>query len=203
MLRRSLVTSLALLAMAAAPVRSLACSFEDPNGAAAQRVILSVVYPNALYVEGAVYTALTEGILRPAHFAQPGDFFALDRIARNLRRFAGLLGSEAPPDMPEFSMVLMGPVLWTRFSPGADGIAAEPHVAGPLSGKVVVVSDAPVVAALVKGDLSGRSANEAGLLRYYGDAAEIEKISAALVAAFPGGGYELGSAGQDVPVASQ
>jgi hypothetical protein len=203
MLRRSLVTSLAILAMAAAPARSLACSFEDPSGAAAQRVILSVVYPNALYVEGAVYSALSEGILRPAHFAQPGDFFAFNRITRNLRRFAGFLGGKAPPDMPEFSMVLMGPVLWTRFGPEANVIGAVPHVAGPLPGKVVVVSDAPVLAALVKGDLSGQSANEAGLIRYYGDPAEIDKISAALVAAFPGGGYELGSAGQYAPLASQ
>ena len=77
-------------------------------------------------------------------------------------------------------MVLMGPVLWTRFGPEANGIAAEPHVAGPLPGKVVVVSDAPVLAALVKGDLSGQSAEEAGLLRYYGDHAEIEKITGGL-----------------------
>jgi len=151
-----------------------------------QRVMLNLVYPNALYVQGAVDEALRAGMLRPAHFTRPGDFFALQRTTRNLRRFAGILANGASSELPVFSMVLMGPVLWTRFVPGAGGLAAETHVAAPLPHRIVIVTDVPALAALVQGDVSGQYANASGLVRFYGDPAEIESLHEALVAAFPG-----------------
>ena len=186
MVRRLLVMGLASLALATTVAPSRTCGFEDPNSATMQRVMLNLVYPNALYVQGAVDEALRAGMLRPAHFTRPGDFFALQRTTRNLRRFAGILADGASSELPVFSMVLMGPVLWTRFVPGAGGLAAETHVAAPLPHRIVIVTDVPALAALVLGDVSGDRAIASGLVRFYGESAEIESVREAFVAAFVG-----------------
>ena len=149
MMSRTLITGLAVIALAASAVPGWSCGFEDPNSASMQRVQLNLVYPNSLYVQGAVDEALREGVLMPKHFTTPGDFFALKRTTANLQRFAGLLPEDATSDLPRFSVVLMGPVLWTRFNPSVEGITVESHVAGPLPGDLVVVMDVPALAALV------------------------------------------------------
>jgi len=185
MFRHSLITGLAIFTLATSATVGRTCGFEDPNSAAMQRVKLNLVYPNSLYVQGAVDEALREGVLMPVHFTRPGDFFALQRTTRNLRRFGDILADDAASDLPRFSVVLMGPVLWTRFHPTVEGITTETHVAGPLPGDLVVAMDVPALAALVTGDVSGAKANETGLARYYGDPAEIEVLREALAAAFP------------------
>jgi hypothetical protein len=192
MVRRYLVTGLAVLALTATALPGRTCGFEDPNSATMQRVMLNVVYPNALYVQGAVDEALRAGMLRPAHFTRPGDFFALQRTTRNLRRFADILADGASADLPAFSMVLMGPVLWTRFVPGADGLAAETHVAAPSPHRIVVVTDVPALAALVQGDVSGDRAIASGLVRFYGESVEIESLRGALTVACPSQPDQLG-----------
>jgi hypothetical protein len=183
MFRYFLVTGLAIVALASSADAGQACGFEDPNSATMQRVKLNLIYPNSLYVQGAVDEALREGVLLPAHFARPGDFFALQRTTSNLRQFAVLV-DDAASDLPQFSMVLMGPVLWTQFHPTAKGITAETHVAGPLPGDLVIAMDVPALVALVSGDVSGAYANETGLVRYYGNPAEIEILRETLAAKF-------------------
>jgi hypothetical protein len=182
-----LVTGLAIVALAATVARGWSCGFEDPNSATMQRVMLNVVYPDALYVQGAVDTALRAGRLKPAHFARPGDFFALQRTTGNLRHLARSLADGTPTELPAFSVVLMGPVLWTRFQPDEAGLAAEPHVTGPSAGELVVVTDVSALAALVSGEISGAYANSSGLVRYYGKPAEVNGLREALIAAFPVG----------------
>ena len=81
----------------------------------------------------------------------------------------------------------MGPVLWTQFRPGAEGSAAKIHAAGPVVNRVVMVTDVPVVAALVSGDISGADADANGLVRFYGDSSEVDGIRRTLIRAFPGG----------------
>ena len=185
-MRQALVTGLTIVVLATTVARGWSCGFEDPNSATMQRVMLNVVYPDSLYVQGAVDTALRAGKLKPAHFAKPGDFFALPRTTRNLRHLAVVLADGTPNELRAFSVVLMGPVLWTRFQPDKAGLAAEPHVAGPAAGEVVVVTDVPALAALVSGEISGAYAHALGLVRYYGDPAEAEGIREAFLAAFPG-----------------
>jgi hypothetical protein len=79
----------------------------------------------------------------------------------------------------------MGPVLWARFHPASDGIVAETHAGSPLADRVVMVTDVPVVAALVSGDISGSEADASGLVRFYKDSAEIGRLREALGLAFP------------------
>ena len=189
MSRRLIGVGLAVLVAAAPVAQGRACGFEDPNSASMQRVRLSLVYPNALYVQGAVDTALRDGVLKPAHFIRPGDFFALQHTTRNLRQFAETFATGEPGSTLGFSMLLMGPVLWTRFQKDGEGIVVEPHVAGPLAGRAVIVTDVPALAALVTGDISGAYANASGLVRYYGAADEVRILRDAMAAAFSGGDH--------------
>ncbi|WP_090877786.1 hypothetical protein [Bauldia litoralis] len=176
---------MAIVVLAATVARGWSCGFEDPNSATMQRVMLTVVYPESLHVQGAADAALRAGALKPEHFTRPGDFFALQRTTRNLDRLAGALAKGKPADLAAFSVVLMGPVLWTRFRPDVGGVAIEPHADGPLPDKVVVVSDVPALAALVAGDVSAADAMTTGLVRFYGDPAAIVALRGALDAAFP------------------
>jgi hypothetical protein len=193
-MRRSLITAFSALALAAMATLAFACGFEDPSGASARRVMLNQVYPNSLYALGAVDTALRAGVIRIEHLATPTDPLAFQRTAGNLRRFARRLSDGAPSVPPAFSLVLLGPVLWTRFAPGADGIVADIHAAEPLAGRVVVATDVPVIAALVSGDISGAEADAAELVRFYGDPAEIKVLREALALAFRADAEQKGRA---------
>jgi hypothetical protein len=81
MVRRCLVTGLAIFALAATVHPGRTCGFEDPTSTSMQHVMVNLVYANALYVQGAVDEALLAGKLQPTHFTRPGDFFALQRTS--------------------------------------------------------------------------------------------------------------------------
>ena len=63
------------------------------------------------------------------------------------------------------AVVLTQTMLWTRY-PAGGGI--KPHVAGPESGDLVVVTDDPVVRTIADGRLTVSEAMENGLIRLYG-----------------------------------
>ena len=60
--------------------------------------------------------------------------------------------------MPAFAVVLIGPMLWTRFVGGESGVTMVPHAAGPAQDDVVIVTDEGVIAALAKGRITAREA---------------------------------------------
>jgi hypothetical protein len=75
---------------------------------------------------------------------------------------------------------MIGPVLWTRFAEGSEGLTATPHVKGPSSGDVVLVSDEPVILALASGRMNGNTAFEQGLIRIYGEPAKAAALESML-----------------------
>ena len=193
-MRRSMIAPFAVLISAIVAIPAWACGFEDPNSVPARQVVLSLVYPKALYTLGAVDSALRAGVLRREHLTALADRLALHRTTANMRRFAADLADGAPSGLPAFSLVLLGPVLWTQFHPGSDGLVADIHTGRPLANGVVIVTDVPVIAALVSGDISGAKADASGLVRFYGDSAEIDGLREALALAFPGGVDQKGRA---------
>ena len=68
-------------------------------------------------------------------------------------------------------MLLLGPMLWSRYQPDGNDIRLNVHVDGPVQDDVVIVTEAAVIDALVHGRLSGRQAIELGVVRFYGHAA--------------------------------
>lgn len=177
---------LAVAAAVAGSPTAQACGYHDPSGYGVG--MLNWAYPDALHVRTAVWMAQGEGLLAraaPGIDADPASpAHRLQQMMRLRQTQAGLealrAGLDAAPDdraLPAFAVVLIGPMLWTRFE-RADGVLVmTSHVAGPAPGDVVIVTDEPVVAALVDGPLTPLAARERGLVKFYGDAQNAEQVS--------------------------
>jgi hypothetical protein len=140
---------------------------------------LMVSYPGALDVAVAVADSRRSGLLPPADPGAVSSEVLMQQMLADLRRLesrldAGLPGNEED-SATAFSLVLVGPGLWSHYHPTPDGIRAEYHTDGPLSGHTVVLTHHAVLRALLKGNLSAEQALELGLLAYSGsDTAPIQ-----------------------------
>lgn len=86
--------------------------------------------------------------------------------------------------VPAFAMVLIGPMLWTRFVGDESGVTMVPHATGPVSDDVVLVTDEAVVAALAEGRITAREARAQGLVKAYGTRESVERLSTLLDRSF-------------------
>jgi hypothetical protein len=177
--------ALAAVLMLCSTPDGVACGFHEGIGLA--RSALNLAYPDALHVHTAVWMAQLEGVVAKADPATPDDgrpealraLAAYRDAAGQLGLFRDLAGARLDAsDLPAFTVVLVGPMLWTRFERHGAGLAMAVHVSGPVPGDVVVVTDRPVVAGLVAGTLTPRSARERGLIRYYGEPERVRRIAA-------------------------
>jgi hypothetical protein len=144
-----------------------ACGFHDDVTLA--RGIVNWVYPDALHVVGAVGVAVAEKRLPPADGRTGPDLFG----AKYRVTVAALEGfrdavSGAPDRLSSFSLVLLEPMLWTRFASDQARPRAEVHVTGPAPGDLVVVSEEIVIRAVADGRLAIGEAARQGLIRFYG-----------------------------------
>ena len=64
-------------------------------------------------------------------------------------------------------------MLWANYARGPDRVEAILHAKGPVPGDVVLVTDEVVIMALLDGSLGPREAWNLGLIRSYGDPADI------------------------------
>jgi hypothetical protein len=158
---------------------ALPCGYEDPTSASTARGILNWVYPNALHVATAVWNAQREGIL--GRDEQPAAVKALlgyHKAVQRLRVFRDRLSAAVDGGaVPAYSMVLIGPMLWTRYELTGATPSMTPHVDGPASGDVVIVTDEPVVTALNEGRLTPQAPRELGLMRIYGSSAATQEVA--------------------------
>jgi hypothetical protein len=168
----ALLCAVGLAACAIAP-GARACGFHDP--ASVNLGMLNLAYPDALHVRTAVWMAQRDArVPREANVSpDPSSVaFRLDAMRRYRDAVAGLdaLRERMTPmdGTPRFSVVLIGSMLWTRFEPSDGRVAMTPHAPGPLPDDVVVVTDAPVVLALLDGTLTPAEAQARGLVRLYG-----------------------------------
>jgi hypothetical protein len=161
---------LTALLLAAGTTPASACGFEDPTGAEAQRGALNWAFPDSLHVTSAVWRAQLEGSIarddRPAAVRALSGF---GKAVADLTTFRNWLdAARAQQPSPGLSILLIGPMLWSRIVPTADGLSIVTHLAGAERTDVVIVTDAPVVAAIVSGRISAQTALQKGLLRLYG-----------------------------------
>lgn len=159
-----------------------ACGYENPDAMALG--ILNWAYPKALYVGTAVWQAENAGVLPPRGKTPQAGSIAFLRAAANMSKL-GKLVEEAKhgSEMTSFAVVLIPAVMWTRFVPGQDGIAVEPHARGPRADDVVIVTDEKVVRALIDQTLDFAEAEAHGLLRLYGEASTQVALRSMLIAA--------------------
>lgn len=180
------VLSAALFALAAsgpAPVR--ACGLEPMfNGG------FTVSYPGSLNVAVAVAKARSAGLLPAATADTVAKDVRLRALIADLQRLQGRLnagpraGTETSPT--PFSLVLVGPGLWSHFLSTPGGVLARYHVDGPMKDQAVVLTHAAVLRALLVGTLSLEQAMADGLLAFSGgDTGQVRVVFAASFA--PGG----------------
>ena len=147
-----------------AATTGLACGFHDDVTLA--RGVMNWIYPDSLHVVGAVSTAVAERRLPPLDVRNGPDPFGARyrRTVATLERFGGALGGSSS----SFSLVLLGPMLWTRFAGDDGGLRAQVHVPGPTPGDLVLVSELIVIQAIADGRLAVGEAHREGLIRLYG-----------------------------------
>jgi hypothetical protein len=133
------ISMLALVVATYATGAVHACGLEDPSSIAVRRGILQLAYPPALHVGTAVWQAQLAGTLPRDALAQQADLSpeargALRLIKANamLARLAARINDVAgAPPHPALALVLIGPVMWSRFDGGAGTVRSQLHVAGP------------------------------------------------------------------------
>lgn len=153
---------------------SRACGFH--NDVSIARGALNWVYPDALHVVGAISTAVMQKQLqlRDDEPVAPGLFGAQYRAtAKSLERLAASLDAATGAASLSFSLVLIEPMLWTRFEAIQGGINTQLHVSGPQPGDLIVVSGQDVIRAVAEGDLAVGEAHGRGLIRLYGSEVQV------------------------------
>jgi hypothetical protein len=186
-----LVPGVALAALAGA---AFACGLEDPSSIATRRGVLNMAYPESLHVGTAVWQAQLAGRLPRDPLAPRGDLTPEARAALRLIKANASLGQLAlrmsgasnAVARPNLAMVLLGPVLWTRFDTGGGAARPSVHVTGPEAGDVVVVTEVAVVEAVTRGELGFGEALDLGVARLYGAPADVAAARRWLVDIAPG-----------------
>lgn len=151
-----------------APSHTAACGYHDDVTLA--RGVLNWTYPDALHVIGAISAAVARRQLpagasargEPGLFGYHGTVRSIERLGRQLHEIAG----EMP--VPEFSLLLIEPMLWTRFVPDKGELQARVHVPAPQVGELVVISGEEVIRGIAENTLTIGEAYRSGLLRLYG-----------------------------------
>jgi hypothetical protein len=147
------------------PPAAVACGYHDDVSLA--RGVLNWVYPDALHVVGAIAKAVGERRLPAPISAERGPWSyhsavrSLDQHAQQLRALAA-----GPP--PAFSLLLIEPMLWTRFVPDRGDLQAQVHASGPQAGDLVLISGEEVIREVTRNRLTVGEAYRDGLIRLYG-----------------------------------
>lgn len=158
--------SLLLAALLAASGASSACGLEPVlNGG------FTVSHPGSIEVAVAVAKARHDGFLSPASKHPISNTRLLQKMLTDLEKLRARL-VKARGATESFSVVLVGPGLWSNFHTSGKSILGRYHVTGPLPGKTTVLTHHAVLIALIKGDLDIDKAKELGLITYSGGDAD-------------------------------
>lgn len=173
-MRQNRLPIVALAALLLLGGTALPCSdHEDP---AVGRDRLAANYRGALDILPIVASARRERLLPPANPMATlwSDKFPLQRHIRAVQKFEDALNAAANGLAPlAFSMVMIEPMLWTRYAP-ADGRAkATIHSEGAEPGELVLVSAEDVINAIGDGRWSLKEAHAAGLLGLHGSPEQV------------------------------
>ena len=133
---------------------------------------INISYPGSIDIAVAVAKARHDGILPAATDITQSNEVHLQDLLADLGRLQDRLNEAqneiADNNTASFSLVLVGPGLWSHFYMTAGGVLANYHTNGPIEDKVVVLTHASVLRAMLSGSLSIERATELGLIAYSG-----------------------------------
>jgi hypothetical protein len=131
--------------------------------------------------------AVAEGMLPPSALEPivPGPT-GLWRATGHLHALERRLSAALSVSFPVASMAVLfiDSGLWTRFTRVAGGYASQIHAFAAGSEEIAVVSDEAIIAGILDGRLSARSAIDRGLIVVDAPPAEQERVRDLLTAAF-------------------
>ncbi|MGI9290023.1 MAG: hypothetical protein ACR2QG_01955 [Gammaproteobacteria bacterium] len=163
---------------------AFSCTFHDPKILA--QGLMNHMYPNSLYVNGAIMQARKAGHLPQVDsqrlMARGSERHRLDRIAygRTLSALYSLgvaIDSlAAQEDTSAVSVVVLDTMLWARYSDEYTDVREGLHYTGPVSGDTVLVTDEPVILAIRDGAMTINQAVELGVIRIYADEQERDEL---------------------------
>jgi hypothetical protein len=158
---------------------SLACGYHGSLGDG-----FSAQHPRSIDVALAVREAIDRGAL--AKLAPLPGFLALTRANTTLERFREALATGLQDDNARgnTALLLVEAGLWTRYYVDNDRLMSEPHVSGPISGDIVIVTAEPVMQALLSGHMSIGQAIGGGLLVIADNTGRMQQTATALYRAF-------------------
>ncbi len=141
---------------------------------------ITISYPGSIDVAIAVAGARSNGLLPPANNEATANEVRLQNLLVDLRRLQARLNAArnvvADAGPATFSLVLVGPGLWSHYRMTAGGVLGNYHTAGPLADETVVLTHATALRAMLDGSLSVEQASELGLIAYSGvDAATVRR----------------------------
>ncbi len=176
----ALVVGVAIAAVSS-PRPVFACAYEDPSAADFQQGVISAFYPKSLYVLGALTQAQLNGII-PAEPAPRANYLAgYLKTDHSLHLFGDALRDQRSEDGTlAFTLVLIEPMLWTRFVFDSGRATTSVHVDGPQPGDVVVWTAEAALRQIADHRLTFARAEELGLVRFYGDDGEIARVRKAI-----------------------
>jgi hypothetical protein len=140
--------------------------------------VLNWTFPDALHVTGAVWSAQKAGVLpmpdaerlvaRGAARKQL-DEQAYKKADAALHAWGEALSRiDTGADGDALSLVLIEPMLWTRFVRAGEVVEMQCDVNGSEAGDLVLITDVPVLHAIDEGTMSIAEAIEMELVRLYG-----------------------------------
>ena len=151
---------------------AFSCSFDDD--VSLQRGVMNWAYPDSLHVRSAVWRAQSDGLLAReqlpdgAQTQQVRAKLGLLQARRLMSQFGAALQRASGNNAQQpIAVVLLGPLLWSRFEPRASTVQTRFHVDGPRTGDAVIVTELAVIEALLGGKLSLNDAFTQGLLKIY------------------------------------
>lgn len=154
-----------VLALAGAPIAARACGYHDDVTIA--RAGLTLSYPDALHVFGAVASAVMQGRLQAPAASSTGPDLMGVRYRATVRSLEALgkemlarAGDQSPASV---SLVLIEPMLWTRFQIASREVRTTIHVTGPQPGDLVAVAGEGAIGEIARGRMSVGEAHALGL----------------------------------------
>jgi hypothetical protein len=172
----------AMLASYCPPTPLHACGFDGAFDGS-----FGAPHPGSIEVAVAVRRAVEEGMLPPSALdpIAPGSmglWRATDRLHALERRLSAIAASASFP-VASMAVLFIDSALWTRFTRVASGYASQIHVASARPDEIAVVTDEAVIAGILDGRLSTRSAIDRRLIIVYASPSEQERVRDLLIAA--------------------
>lgn len=141
------------------------------------RAFINIIYPNAFHVFGAIIEAREEGRLPPidrARVTLRGDARTrlykaeVDRSINTMQSLGVAIDKQvAKESQADIAVLLLEPMMWTRYSGRYVNVRQGMQLDGPLDGDIVLITDLPVIESMRSGEMSIAEAIDMGVMRIY------------------------------------